>query len=260
VLKLKLIGHFGASELDGEPIAVPPTGARLLALLALHRHGLTRGCVGGILWPEKDEERASANLRSALWRLKKTRSIAIVDREPSVIQLAANVQVDLDQIQTGCIGDGVTIEQLLCDLLDGWRDPWVQPFRLRWRQTRLHAVDAQCHQLIEYGAYDEAVALAQLVLAVEPLRESILRLMVQAELCLEQPMSAANAIERYRRQLDSELGARVSPKMHQMASRVAAELQNKSLEPPAGLRFECQPVPAIGPARLLTGTSQRSTR
>ena len=223
-MKLQLVGRFTACDDDGDPITIPPTGARLLALLALHRHGLTRGCVGGMLWPDHDEDRAAANLRSALWRLKTTRSIAIVDREPAVMALAQGVHVDIEDIGAHTVGDDVTLDQLLCDLLDGWDDSWVEPFRLRWRQTRLHAIDARCQQLIERQAYAEAVMMARTVLMVEPLRESILRLLVVAEMRRQQPTSAAIAIDDYRRRLERELGAQISPTMQELASEVATQV------------------------------------
>lgn len=223
-MRLQLVGRFAACNDDGDPITIPPTGARLLALLALHRHGLTRGCVGGMLWPDKDEDRAAANLRSALWRLKTTRSIAIVDREPAVMGLAPDIRVDIDSVRAHSISDDVALDRLLCDLLEGWDDSWVQPFRIRWRQTRLHAIDARCQRLIEREAYAEAVRTARKVLTVEPLRESILRLLVDAEMRRQQPASAVLAIDGYRRRLERELGAQVSPKMQELASAVAAQV------------------------------------
>jgi len=223
-LRLQLVGRFAAFDDGDEPITVTPTGARLLALLALHRHGLTRGCVGGMLWPEKNEERATANLRSALWRLKTTRSIAIVDREPAVMCLSPEVRVDLDEICRGHAGDGVAVDRLLCDLLIGWDDPWVWPFRLRWRQTRLHAVDDRCREFVEGHAYDDAVLLARRVLAEEPLRESMLRLLVRAEMERQQTASAVHAIDDYRVRLQRELGAQVSPRMVELASALTDDI------------------------------------
>lgn len=215
-MRLSLIGTFSATTDDGEPVRTPPNGGRLLALLALHRHGLTRCCAAGILWPEKSEDRASANLRSTLWRLKNTRSIAITDREPAVLCLNPRVRVDLDgtddPLGSECPGD-LTVDQLLGDLLEDWDDDWIEPFRLRWRQTRLHKLDLRCERLVDYEDYDEAVTLARRVLAVEPLRESMLRLLVRAELRRGRPTAAAEVINGYRTRLDQEYGASISPRM-----------------------------------------------
>ena len=47
---------------DGEPVSLPPSAQRLLALLALHDRPLLRPHVAGTLWLDTPEERASANL------------------------------------------------------------------------------------------------------------------------------------------------------------------------------------------------------
>ena len=56
-------------RLNGVPIELPLGAQRLIAFLALHNRPLQRGFVAGNLWLESSEERAGANLRSALWRL-----------------------------------------------------------------------------------------------------------------------------------------------------------------------------------------------
>lgn len=223
-MKLGLIGTFAATSDKGEDVKIPPNGGRLLALLALHRHGLTRGCTAGVLWPEKNEDRASANLRSTLWRLKSTRSIAIIDREPAVLCLAPGVQVDLDNRSAS----GFAIDQLLSDLLDGWADAWVEPFRIRWRQTRLHAIDRRCSTLFEQQRYRDVVDLAQIVLEAEPLRESVLRLLVQAEMQLNQPDSATQVIDLYKDRLSRELGAEASPQMTELETMVAEQVRRSA--------------------------------
>src|SRR3712207_6610194 len=69
-LRLRLLGEFGLSA-GPTRIALPSDAQRVLAFLALDGGRLPRAYVAGRLWPEAPQERASGNLRSALWRLRR---------------------------------------------------------------------------------------------------------------------------------------------------------------------------------------------
>jgi len=56
----------------GRRIAISRGSQRLLAFLALQERPVSRVHVAGVLWPELPDERAAANLRSALWRLRRS--------------------------------------------------------------------------------------------------------------------------------------------------------------------------------------------
>src|ERR1700730_13423168 len=72
MLELRLLGRFEV-RLGGAPILLPSRPAQsLLAYLALsagtaHR----REKLAGLFWPEAEEDNARANLRHALWRIRK---------------------------------------------------------------------------------------------------------------------------------------------------------------------------------------------
>ena len=67
-MRLSLLSGFELA-CEGDPVAVPMSAQRLLALLAVHPHPLLRPYVAGTLWPDTSETRAHGSLRSALWRL-----------------------------------------------------------------------------------------------------------------------------------------------------------------------------------------------
>ena len=74
---------------------------------------------------------------------------------------------------------------LLCragELLPHWYDDWVVIERERFRQLRLHALDALCESLAAAGRYAAAVEAGRASVAAEPLRESAHRLLIQAHL------------------------------------------------------------------------------
>src|SRR5438132_42570 len=72
----------------------PLTAQRLLAFLALHDRPLSRLFVAGSLWPDTAEVRSSANLRSALWRLRRP-GTALVKSTAQHLNLHPDVVVDL---------------------------------------------------------------------------------------------------------------------------------------------------------------------
>ena len=66
-VRLRLIDGFEL-VVDGAIVDIPLATQRLVAFLALHPRPVQRNYVAGSLWLDKSENRATSNLRSALWR------------------------------------------------------------------------------------------------------------------------------------------------------------------------------------------------
>jgi DNA-binding SARP family transcriptional activator len=75
-ISLDLLDGFRL-RIDSEPIKVSDMAQRLVAFVALRQRPLPRVLVAGTLWPEKTESRASANLRSSLWRASTVQGAAL---------------------------------------------------------------------------------------------------------------------------------------------------------------------------------------
>src|SRR5687767_7249231 len=75
--RLSLLGNFELS-FHGEPVALPPSGQRLLAFLGLYS-STDRHTTAGKLWPDPGDERASGSLRSALSKLQRLCPQAVVN-------------------------------------------------------------------------------------------------------------------------------------------------------------------------------------
>src|SRR5919108_5988186 len=91
-LSLTLLGGF---ELGcaGRSVTVPLSVERLLAFVALQNRPVNRCFASGTLWPETTDERAGANLRSALWRLRRI-SPSLVETSPTHLRLGSGTAVD----------------------------------------------------------------------------------------------------------------------------------------------------------------------
>ena len=208
----------------GAEVPLPMSAQRLLAFVALHDRPLQRAFVAGSLWLDSPEERAYANLRSALWRLHRG-GIRLLQAFGQQLSLHRSVLVDLRQAEAfarralhaaeDTTGD---VEPLLLsgDLLPDWYDDWVVLERERFRQLRLRALDALCERLMRAGRLDAALDVGLAAVAGEPLRESSHRAVVRVHL---RNGNASEAIRQYRlcqRLLREQLGIEPSSQMEEL--------------------------------------------
>ncbi len=221
VLRLALLEGF---ELSSEGIAVilPLSAQRLLAFLALQERPLLRLYVAGVLWPDTREERSSANLRSAIWRLHRP-GWQLVQASPQHVALAASVRVDireLTRLARGLLDRSTDCDDRACgqlcasgDLLRDWYDDWVTMERERFRQLRLHALERLCEALTVRHRFGQAVEAGLAAVAGEPLRESAQRVLVRAYQAEGNHAEARRQYVRYKTLLSSELGLEPTAEM-----------------------------------------------
>jgi len=212
---------------------LPPSAQRLLALLALHDRPLLRPHVAGTLWLDTTEERASANLRSSLWRLNRP-GPKLVEATSFQLRLASDVRVDVREAAAlahrllarsdGATGTEVDLAPdprlLTGELLPDWYDDWVMLERERLRQLSLHALEALGGRLLAAERLGEALEAALEAIAMEPLRESARRLLIRIHLA---EGNAAEAIREYElcgRLFREQLGLEPSPQLTQLVSNL----------------------------------------
>ncbi len=206
---LKLIGGFGL-QVDDEPLAVSESSQRLLAYLALVGPN-ERRVIASHLWPDKGEDRARANLRSALWRLTTldggAHSIEFIRGNHSRLELAESVAVDTHATEKlgwsltrgqQVIGHQVGGFLALGNLLPEWYDDWVLFERERLGQLQLHFLETIAHQLLCAGSATEALDTALRLVALDPLREGSQRVLLTIY-CSEGSLGQAQRqLDRYR--------------------------------------------------------------
>lgn len=209
-----------------EPVELPATSQRLLALLALLARPTPRSLVSATLWPDADEQHAGASLRSALWRIAAVPGPGLVRTCGTGLALAAHVVVDLHgllrdtqlvlatrQPPAGLLGAGEALRRLGGDLLTGWYDEWVVEERDRFRQLRLYSLDVIGTALLDQRRTGEALQVALALVEADPLRESGHRLLLSVHLQEGNVAEAVRQHDRYARLLDHELGVQPSALM-----------------------------------------------
>lgn len=141
---LNLLGDFAVYR-GMRPIILPPSCQRVVALAALKRRRLHRTWVCATLWPYAPPAKASASLRSALWRLRPLGAEPLLDLDAGSIGLAPNVSVDwyhATDALTGALGGArrdahSPAPSASAELLDGWPDPWCVHERRRFQAMRV---------------------------------------------------------------------------------------------------------------------------
>jgi DNA-binding SARP family transcriptional activator len=214
----------------GKAVPVSSGVQRLLVFLALHARPLHRAYVAARLWLDVPESRASANLRSTLWRAHRL-GIGLVTVSGSHVTLTPEVVVDVSvasaqarRLLAGTANPselGVAQHILAGELLPDWYEDWVVFERERYRQLALHALDTLAHRLTELGRFGEAAEAAFAAIAGEPLRESAHRALIRVHLAEGNPNEALRHYRMYRTRLGEQLGLAPSSTMNELVGRCA---------------------------------------
>ncbi|NHC47461.1 AfsR/SARP family transcriptional regulator [Motilibacter aurantiacus] len=221
---INVLGGFALTAECG-PVAVPATAERLLAYLALVGKPVRRQQLAGALWLESPDDRASASLRSTLWRLPDPVR-PLIKAGATHVALADDAHVDLWRAeasirQVGAAGDLPDEDALGLldqDVLPGWGDDWVLLERERHRQRRLHALERLCVLHRDSGRFDLALRAGLAAVSGEPLRESAHRRVIEVHLAEGNPGEALRQYELFRRLVRSELGLSPSPAIRSLVA------------------------------------------
>jgi DNA-binding SARP family transcriptional activator len=223
--ELRLLGGFELRR-NGLPVELSPPTQRLVAFLALQERPQKRVETAGRLWPNSSEDRAAANLRTVLWRLRKRHLDVVVESGP-LLSIAAHVWIDTAELNrvAALLWDSGSTEiewNYRCldgDLLVDWDDDFVMIARERIRQRRLHALEECVRRFASAERYADAVEAALAAVAAEPLRESARRAVISIHLAEGNVVEAVRQYEAFRALLHDELGLDPSPQLTEMISR-----------------------------------------
>ena len=201
-IRLELLGGFQLTR-GTEVLVLSPGEQRLLAFLAVPNKPMQRTFVAGNLWLESSEQRAAGNLRSTLWRLRALDRTLVASTRS---QLALGPAVSVDLHETSAHARDVLVHMharplsdapmmVAGDLLPDWYDDWVVIERERFRQLRLHALEALCATLAAERLFGLAVEAGLACVAADPLRESAHRVLISAHIA---EGNTAEALRQYR--------------------------------------------------------------
>ncbi len=223
--KLNLLQCFQLWR-DGTEIRVASRQQRLIAALAIYGPR-PRRYYSGLLWPDRPEARAMESLRTSVY-LTSSQVPGLLVNDGQVLSLSDRVTIDLHDVVSKVkrlgefgseLSDDACLSCLHCgDLLPGWYDDWVFVEQQRLRNVRLRAFLMLARRWIDEGDVHKAVEAAESALELEPLHESAVALLINAELKAGNRARALRTFQAFRTNLAVELG--IEPSEH--LARVAA--------------------------------------
>jgi DNA-binding SARP family transcriptional activator len=226
VLHLELLGDFRLRTETGALVNISARKSQaMLAYLGVKPANLvSRDKMAGLLWSSTAPEQARQSLRQTLSTLR--RELAAVSSQKILVEEGDFLSLDASSVHC----DVVEFESLVAtgtpealdpatrlyggDFLDGFQideekfDQWVLAERDRLHRMALRAHAQLVEQLARSGSLDEAIAIAQQALRVDPLQESMHRTLMRL---YQQSGDLLNALQQYdvcakilRRELDVE--------------------------------------------------------
>ncbi|MET3176758.1 UNVERIFIED_ORG: DNA-binding SARP family transcriptional activator [Arthrobacter sp. UYCu721] len=228
-------GHFQLSLLqswqlrcDAGIVHVAARQQRLITALAI-TGPRPRSYLVGLLWPEHSEARALESLRVSV-HLVSRQVPGLLINGGTVLSLSELVEVDLHRVRAqiqevslaGLNGNVASCLHLLRDaeLLPGWYEDWVLFEQSRLRQERLHAFTLIARESLARRDYESALEAAEAALELEPLYESAVGLLIQAESKQGNLASALRAFEKYQAKLKEDMGLAPSEAIRRLAADI----------------------------------------
>ncbi|MGI9336284.1 MAG: tetratricopeptide repeat protein [Gammaproteobacteria bacterium] len=226
ILKISLFGGFEAqTDASTEP-ALPTRKSRaLLAYLAvISGRTCSREKLADLLWGSFGTARARVSLRQTLARLR--RSTAYLP-QPCIVAVGdtvrldtTHVEVDVAEFERSCTngapGDLAQAATLYRgDLLEGFNvdesafEDWLTSERARLRQRAAVAMTTLLDHYVASGQFEQGIAVAMRLLAMDPLQEHVHRTLMQLHWRQGRPQSSMNQYYACRNVLARELG--ISP-------------------------------------------------
>jgi predicted ATPase/DNA-binding SARP family transcriptional activator len=235
---------FGALEVQQQGVTLPRTRTRkeqwLLALLVLsHGQALGRPWLASLLWPDTPEEGALGHLRRSLSELRRVlgrdaaRLSTPTPRSMRLDLVGARVDVfDFDVAVKG--GDAASLEQAISlyrgPLLQGCQEEWVLPERLAREQAYLQALETLAEQAQAQKEPTLCAGYLRRILAVDPLRESVWQLLMQALAAAGDYAASNQAYRDLRLLLHEQMNLAPSPATAALFQQIRTEAQNQAQE------------------------------
>ena len=246
LLQLSLLGEFRCRSAGAEP-AFPTrkVGALLVYLAASGAESHGRDKLAALLWGDRPETEARANLRKTISRLR------------AALPAAARAALIADAGQVAVRSDALEVDVLLFERLvaDGtpetleraaalYRGPFLEGFAGcgeefdEWLGTERRRLDELLQQTLQRlldhyvvtGGIDRAIQIALRLIAFDPLQESVHRALIRLYMYQDRVGSALDQYRRCRELLARELGVEPAPE----TEALKAELLRLLPADPAG--------------------------
>ena len=237
--ELSLLGTV-AIALNGEPVSgqVPAKSLALLCYLAVTGQPYSREKLAGLLWGDKPQAKANANLRKSLSTLRKLSEDAlIITRQTVTFNRDCDYWLDVQAFESALAKEDPAPQALppLRDAVDLYRgeflegfsvrqavafEEWVLAERERLRQLAIQALHRLSEAYTAQGEYPAAVEYTNRLLALEPWQEEAHRQLMTLLDRSGQHSAALAQYETCRQILAEELGVEPLPETQALYHRI----------------------------------------
>jgi DNA-binding SARP family transcriptional activator/TolB-like protein len=273
LLHVRLLGGFECRSAKGDAIVFPTRKVRaLFAYLAADQgQPRRREKLAGLLWADRAEAQARADLRKSLSRLRQAlpeaaRHGLVADGEQVALRPDL-IEVDLALFERSAVdGTPETLERAATlyrgPLLEGLADcgeqfdAWLATERRRVDEILQQTLRRLLDHYVVTGAIDRAIQIALRLLAFDPLQESVHRTLIRLYMYQDRVGSALDQYRRCRAVLAEELGIEPSPETERLRAELL-KLVPKDGE--SGPERESDDVPER-PAVLSAAAADRARR
>lgn len=212
-------------EVDGTTVR-PRASLRPWALfgaLAIVPGTLSRSELATRFWPDVYDTTARADLRSALWSLRRDLGDWLVTDEDRIgLRGAPGVWVDVREFDRDVDAgrDAQALELARGELLDGIDDDWAILARERHRARVVDTLERLAAAAESAGRTDEAIALTQRQVSRDPLAEDVCRRLIERLAASGNRAAAIRAYRTHSRRLHHQLGIAPSPATRTLVERL----------------------------------------
>lgn len=200
--------------------------AALLAMLAIDGPQ-PREVLMGRLWPLVSDDRAAANLRQRIMRLRKDTAGDIFLTGPTVA-LASDVGVDvsgLAKLSVDALMDAGDLLAAFDYAGNEFLEAWVASQRERLCRERADLLAGHAHRLEERGEIVAALRLAERIVALTPAQEHAWRRLMRLHYLRGDHTAAIEAFERFEALLREQTGARPGPETQRLLASIESASQ-----------------------------------
>lgn len=265
-LQVTTLGHFHVGNGVGDNLRFPTAKTKALFAYLVLEPQLTqsREKLSDLLWSDVGEERARANLRQTLTRIRQALPISdknLLITEQGIVSLSAgSIATDADDFER-LIAEGTitSLERAAAlyrgELLDGMLvsaepfEDWLRTKRQAYRERAIACFQRLLEHYSSFGASTRGIEICNRLLELDPFREDIHRLLMNFYADQERRGAALAQFEECRRLLREELG--VEPEAETL------EIYQTLRDMSARTRFTRTPV--LSRPRSLEFTGKRSS-
>jgi len=268
-LHVRVLGGLEVS-LDGQAVNFPTEKAKLLfAYLIVHAgQAFSREQLADLLWLDFEVDKAKANLRATLSRIKKP-LVAAGANAPCVladrthVRFNPEIALDLDvarlhqgQHQFEQTKDANALEQVLTlyrgDFMAGFYEDWCLVEQEHWRERYTQLLGRLTEYLINAGQDAKAIGHCLRGLQLDELQEDLHQKLIVLHLRQGNQAAALKQYERCCQVLTAELGSEPLPETQALYDRIkqrsrqAQALQSLLQKHRPSTPFQAETLPLVG--------------